>query len=160
GPVAGALTGAASEALGSDAVWRQRLMGASRSTIEGFGAGLVGLLPIAGANGTVAHAAMAMAVTFGLAQVARGLVGHVGGIQPARAVIAAGALVDSAEMVIVAPIVATLLFAQAASPVLAITTVASLIAVLAVAERAHARQAAQLELERTVARTDALTSAP
>src|SRR5262249_42492336 len=39
-------------------------------------------------------------------------------------------------------------------------TVASLIAVLAVAERAHARQAAQLELERTVARTDALTSAP
>src|SRR5262249_28175713 len=37
---------------------------------------------------------------------------------------------------------------------------ASVMALLALAERAHTRQAAQLELERTAARTDALTSAP
>ena len=37
---------------------------------------------------------------------------------------------------------------------------AALVAVLAVAERAHTRQTAQLERERTAARTDSLTSAP
>jgi len=160
GPVAGALTGAASEALGSDAVWRQRLMGASRSSIEGFAAGLVGLLPMAGGTGNIVHAVAAMAVTFALAQVARCFVVHVRGIQPARMVIVHGAVVDGAEMAIVAPIVATLLFAQAASPMLTVSTVAALVTVLAVAERAHTRQSAQLERERTVARTDSLTSAP
>ena len=160
GPVAGALTGAASEALGSDAVWRQRLMGASRSSIEGFAAGLVGLMPIAGATGNIVRAAAAMVVTFALAQVARAFVVHVRGIQPARVAIVTGALVDGAETVIVAPVLATLLFAQSASPILTISTVASLVAVLAVAERAHTRQSAQLERERTVARTDSLTSAP
>jgi diguanylate cyclase (GGDEF)-like protein len=160
GPVAGALTGAASEALGGDAVWRQRVMGASRSAIEGFAAGLIGLLPIAGPTGTIARAAGAMLVTFGLAQIARCFVVHARGIQPARAALLTGAFVDGAEMVIVAPVLAALLFTQAASPILTICAVAALVAVLAVAERAHTRQSAQLERERTAARTDTLTSAP
>ena len=160
GPVAGALTGAASEALGTNVVWRQRLMGASRSSIEGFAAGLVGLLPVAGATGNIVRPGAAMAAAFALAQIARCFVVHVRGIQPAKVALVTGALVDSAEMVIVTPILAALLYTQAASPILTVSTVAALIAVLAVAERAHNRQTAQLERERTVARTDSLTSAP
>ena len=81
-------------------------------------------------------------------------------IQPARTAILKGAVVDGAESAIVTPILAALVCTQAASPLLAVATVGSLITVLAVAERAHARQSTQLERERAVARTDSLTSAP
>ena len=160
GPVAGAITGAASEALGSNSVWRQRLMGASRSSIEGFAAGLVGLLPLAGTTGNVVRAAAAVTAAFLLAQVARVLVVHVRCIRPAGAAIRTGAVVDAGESVIVTPILAALVFTQAMSPFLTFSTVAALVTVLALAERAHTRQAAQLERERTAARTDSLTSAP
>jgi diguanylate cyclase (GGDEF)-like protein len=160
GPIAGALTGAASEALGSGSVWRQRLMGASRSTIEGFAAGLVGLVPMAGATGNVTRSAGAMVVTFVLAQIARAFVVRVRCIKPAGVAIRTGALVDATESVMVVPLLATLMTTQAASPLLTITSVAAVIAVLALAERANVRQSAQLERERTVARTDSLTSAP
>ncbi len=160
GPVAGALTGAASEALGSSAVWRQRLMGASRSAIEGFVAGLVGLIPLAGARGDVLRTVGAIGAAFALAQVARALIVHVRCIRPARAALRTGASVDAVEAVIVTPLLAALVTTQAASPVLMVSAVAALVAVLALGERAHTRQAAQLERERMVARTDSLTSAP
>jgi diguanylate cyclase (GGDEF)-like protein len=160
GPVAGALTGVASEALGTNAVWRQRLMGASRSAIEGFAAGLAGLLPLAGVTGNVSRAATAVGGAFLLAQVARALVVHARAIRPAGAALRTGATVDAAESVIVTPILAALVTIQDASPLLSSSVVGSLIAMLALAERAHTRQAAQLERERTAARTDSLTSAP
>jgi diguanylate cyclase (GGDEF)-like protein len=160
GPIAGALTGAASEALGSNVVWRQRLMGASRSSLEGFVAGLAGMLPLAGATGNIEKAAAAVGGAFLLAQIARVLVVHARNIRPARAAIATGGIVDAAECVIVTPILAALVTTQATSPLLTISSVAALVAVLSFAERAHTRQTAQLELERRVARTDSLTSAP
>lgn len=160
GPVAGALAGAASEALGSNSVWRQRLMGASRSSIEGFAAGLVGLLPLVGTTGNVVRAGGAVTAAFLLAQIARVLVVHFRGIRPAGAAIRTGAAVDAGESVIVTPILAVLVSTQAMSPLLTFSTVAAIITVLALAERAHTRQAAQLERERTAARTDSLTSAP
>jgi diguanylate cyclase (GGDEF)-like protein len=64
------------------------------------------------------------------------------------------------ELVIVLPVLAALVATQESSQVLTVAAVGALIALLAIAERAHTRQAAQLELERAVARTDALTSAP
>jgi diguanylate cyclase (GGDEF)-like protein len=160
GPIAGAFAGAASEALGGNRVWRQRLMGASRSAVEGFAAGLAGLLPVVGVRGAVVQAAVAIVCTFSLAQLARVLVVHVRQIQPAWPSIRAGAIVDAAESVVVVPVLAALTTTQAASPLLATSAVGALFALLVLAERAHARQSAQLELERTVARTDALTSAP
>ena len=160
GPIAGAVTGAASEALGTNVVWRQRLMGASRSSVEGFAAGLVGMLPLAGAGGNVAKAAAAVSGAFLLAQIARVLVVHVRKIRPARAAIVTGAIVDASESVIVTPLLAVLVTTQAASPLLTVSAVGAMVAVLALAERAHTRQTAQLERERAVARTDSLTSAP
>jgi diguanylate cyclase (GGDEF)-like protein len=160
GPVAGAITGIASEALGTNLVWRQRLMGASRSAIEGFAAGVAGLLPVAGASGALGRSGAAVGGAFLLAQVARALVVHVRGIRPARVALRTGAAVDGAESVIVTPVLAALVTTQAASPLLASAVVMSLVAVLALAERAHTKQAAQLERERAVARTDTLTSAP
>ena len=160
GPVAGAFTGAATEALGTNRVWRQRLMGASRGSIEGFAAGLVGLLPLAGTSQNVLRVALALAAAFLLAQLARVLVVHVRCIRPAWAAIRMGSLVDAAEAAIVVPFIAALVYTQLVSPLLTISAVASLVALLALAERAHTRQATQLEVERTVARTDTLTSAP
>jgi diguanylate cyclase (GGDEF)-like protein len=160
GPVAGALTGAASEALGGNLVWRQRLMGASRSALEGFAAGLVGLVPLAGAGGNVVKAAAAVGGAFALAQIARLLVVHVRKIRPVRVALVTGAIVDASESVIVTPLLAVLVTTQATSPALTIAAVGALVAVLALAERAQTRQTAQLERERTVARTDSLTSAP
>lgn len=160
GPIAGAFTGAATEALNSDKVWRHRLMGSSRAAIEGFAAGLVGLLPIAGTTENVLRVAAALAVTFLLAQVARTLVIHVRGIRPRWPAVSAGAVVDAVEVAIVVPFIAALVFTQLISPLLTVSAVASLIALLALAERAHTRQARQLERERTAARTDSLTSAP
>jgi diguanylate cyclase (GGDEF)-like protein len=160
GPIAGALTGAATEALGTNAVWRQRVMGSSRSASEGFVAGLVGLLPLAGTTANVARVGVAVTCTFLLAQLARTLVVHARGIRPAGPPIRMGATVDAAEAVIAVPLIAALVNTQLSSPLLTISAVASLVALLALAERAHTRQARQLELERTVARTDSLTNAP
>jgi diguanylate cyclase (GGDEF)-like protein len=160
GPLAGALTGAATEAMGTSYVWRQRLMGASRSAIEGFAAGLAGLLPLAGANSSFLRVVAASSAAFALAQIARSLVVHVREIRPAGAAIRAGASVDAVEAILSAPILAALVSAQTGSPLVAVTALASIVGVLAVAERAHHRQAEQLERERTVARTDTLTSAP
>jgi diguanylate cyclase (GGDEF)-like protein len=160
GPIAGAFTGAATEALGTNRVWRQRAMGASRSASEGFVAGLVGLLPLAGTTQNVLRVCAAVTTTFLLAQLARTLVVQARGIRPAMPAIRTGAMVDAAEAVIVVPFIAALVYTQLSSPLLTISAIASLVALLALAERAHTRQARQLELERTVARTDSLTSAP
>jgi diguanylate cyclase (GGDEF)-like protein len=160
GPLAGALTGAATESLGADRVWRQRALGASRSALEGFAAGVVGLIPAAAAAGGMGEAACALTLIFLMATITRALVLRVRSIQPFGRALLTGAVIDGAETVIVFPIVAALVATQGSSPALAVGAAASVIALLAVAERAHARQAAQLELERTAARTDALTSAP
>jgi diguanylate cyclase (GGDEF)-like protein len=160
GPVAGARTGAAAESLAADRVWRQRALGASRSALEGFAAGLAGLLPLTGATGGTERTAIALVVVFAMALVTRALVVKVRCIRPFGAALLTGAMVDAAETVIVLPVVAALVATQATSPLLAVAAVSSLIALLAVAERAHTRQAGQLERERTAARTDALTSAP
>jgi diguanylate cyclase (GGDEF)-like protein len=160
GPIAGALTGAASESLGADRVWRQRVLGASRSALEGFAAGTVGLLPLTGATGSIERAAAALGLIFAMAMVTRALVVRIRGIRPFGAALLTGAMIDGAETVIVLPVVAALLATQSSSPLLTIGAASSVIALLALAERAHTRQAAQLELERTAARTDALTAAP
>jgi diguanylate cyclase (GGDEF)-like protein len=160
GPLAGALTGAATESLGSDRVWRQRLMGSSRSALEGFAAGIVGVLTAAGATGSIERASAALCLIFLMAVITRAFVLRVRAIRPFGAALRTGVMIDAAETVIVFPIVAALLATQSSSPALAVGAAASVIALLAVAERAHARQAAQLELERTAARTDTLTSAP
>jgi hypothetical protein len=160
GPIAGALTGAATESLGTNSVWRQRAMYAARSALEGFAAGLVALLPPTGTAHNVLRVAAAMTVTFVLAQLARTLVVRARGIRPALPAIRTGAIVDVAEAAIAVPLIAALVYTQLGSPLLTICAVASLVALLALAERAHTRQALQLELERTAARTDSLTNAP
>ena len=160
GPVAGAFTGVAMEALNDDKVWRHRLMGSSRSAVEGFAAGLVGLLPLAGTTENVLRVGAALTATFLLAQVARTLVIQVRGIRPRWPALIGGMAVDAVEVAIALPFIAALVFTQLISPLLTISAVASLIALLALAERAHTRQARQLERERTAARTDSLTSAP
>jgi diguanylate cyclase (GGDEF)-like protein len=160
GPIAGALAGAASEALAVNRVWQHRLYGAGRSAIEGLAAGVVGLLSLTGARGDALRVALALAVVLVLSQITRLLVVYVRGIQPAGAAIRAGVITDVVEAVIVLPVVAALVATQERSPVMTVAAVASLIALLALAERAHTRQSALLELERAVARTDALTSAP
>jgi len=160
GPIAGALTGAATEALGTNLVWRQRVMGASRSAFEGFVAGLIGLLPLAGTPHDVLRVAAAVTATVLVAQLARTLVVHVRGIRPALPAIRTGATLDAAEAAIAVPLIAVLVHTQSSSPLLTISAVGSLVALLALAEQAHTRQARQLELERTAARTDSLTRAP
>src|SRR5581483_2689645 len=146
GPIAGALTGAASEALAVDRVWRHRLMGSSRSALEGFAAGAAALSLPAVAN-PLLPAAAALAASFALAQVARALVVRVREIRPAGAALRAGALIDGVETVVAVPVVAAFLSAERQSPAIAVAAVAAVVAGLALAERAHARQAEQLERE-------------
>ncbi len=81
-------------------------------------------------------------------------------IRPAAVALRAGAFIDGVETVVAAPVVAALLSAEQQSPAIAVAAVAAVVAGLALAERAHRRQAEQLERERTAARTDALTNAP
>jgi diguanylate cyclase (GGDEF)-like protein len=118
------------------------------------------MIPLAGATGNIEKAAAAVGGAFLLAQIARVLVVHARNIRPARAAIATGGIVDAAECIIATPVLAALVTTQATSPLLTISSVAALVAVLSFAERAHTRQTAQLELERRAARTDSLTSAP
>jgi diguanylate cyclase (GGDEF)-like protein len=160
GPIAGALTGAASESFGADRVWRQRMLGASRSALEGFAAGTVGVLPVTGATGSIGRSAAALALVFVMATITRALVLKVRAIRPYGSALLTGVMIDAGETVIVLPVIAALVATQRSAPVLTIGAAASVIALLALAERAHTRQAAQLELERTAARTDVLTSAP
>lgn len=159
GPLAGALAGAATEGLTTDRVWRHRLFGAARSSTEGFVAGLAGLLPGLGLRSDVTRLSVALAGAVLLAQGARLLVISARGIRPVGHALRVGALTDALEAAVALPLLAVFVDARRGSPLVVELAIATIVLGLALAERAHARQAEQLERERTAARTDALTGA-
>jgi diguanylate cyclase (GGDEF)-like protein len=159
GPLAGALVGAASEGLTTDRVWRHRLFGASRSSTEGFAAGVVGLLAGVG-NGWIAlRSAAALAAVLLLAQLARSLIILVRGIRPVGRALRVGATTDAVEAVLVLPLLVVFLTVQSSSPLITVLGLATLLAGFHFAGRAHTVQSRLLERERVVARTDSVTGA-
>jgi diguanylate cyclase (GGDEF)-like protein len=159
GPLAGALAGAASEGLTTNRVWRHRLFGAARSSTEGFAAGLIGLLPGAGAGRDTVRAGLALAIVVLLAQIARTLIIAVRGIRPARRALRVGATTDVIEALVALPLLVVFAAAQDSSALVAVLGLGTLLLSLAFAERAHTLQGLLLEREREVARTDAVTGA-
>ncbi|MEP6892438.1 MAG: GGDEF domain-containing protein [Gaiellaceae bacterium] len=160
GPLAGALAGAATEGLTTDRVWRHRLFGASRSSTEGFAAGLAGLVPGVGIGGDVARVGIAFAGALALAQVARALEIAARELRPAGHALRVGATTDVIEAALSIPIITVFVAARGTSPLVAVLGLATLLLGLALAERAHVIQGRLLEREREVARTDAVTGAP
>jgi len=161
GPLAGALAGAATEGLTTDRVWRHRLFGAGRSSIEGFVAGLTGLLITGvGIGGEAARVGLAFGAVVALAQMARALVISVRGIQPAAQALRVGATTDAVEAALSIPILTVFVAARDEAPLVTVLGFGTLLLGLAFAERAHLMQGRLLEREREVARTDAVTGAP
>lgn len=160
GPLAGALAGAATEGLTTDRVWRHRLFGAGRSSIEGFAAGLAGLLAGVGIGGAAARVSLALGTAVALAQIARSLVIAARGIQPAGHALRVGATTDVIEAALSIPVLTVFVAERDTSPLVAVLGLATLLLGLALAERAHRVQGRLLEREREVARTDAVTGAP
>ena len=161
GPLAGALVGAASEGLTTDRVWRHRLFGAARTSTEGFAAGLAGgWITGRGVGETLLRTLLALAGAFVLAQMARSLVIVVRGIRPFRRSLLIGGGVDLAEAVFALPLLSVFVAAHDQAPALVVLAFAAIVAGLALAERAHERQAELLEHERGLARTDPVTGAP
>jgi diguanylate cyclase (GGDEF)-like protein len=161
GPLAGALVGAASEGLTTDRVWQHRLFGAARTSTEGFAAGLAGVFITGFAVGdTLLRTLLALTAAFVLAQLARALVIVVRGIRPAGRSLVIGSGVDLAEAMLAFPLLSVFVAAHEGAPALVVLAFAAIICGLALAERAHARQAELLEHERGLARTDPVTGAP
>jgi len=161
GPLAGALVGAASEGLTTDRVWRHRLFGAARTSTEGFTAGLAGVwITGPGVGETLLRTVLALAAALALAQIARSLVIVVRGIRPAGRSLLIGGGVDLAEAALSFPLLSVFVAAHDEAPALVVLAFAAILAGLALAERAHERQAELLEHERGLARTDPVTGAP
>ena len=164
GPLLGVAAGGSTQLVRGGAVWRQRSTEGGIAALEGLAAGIVGLALLADGTRTAAAAAtaavFAMLAAVAVNSVCRFLVilerhpGLLLELWPR------GLRVDLLETVLVIPLLSVLLIADTESTPLVATTMASLLAVLLLAQRSRETTAAALAAEQVNARRDQLTGAP
>ena len=164
GPLLGVAAGVATQLVRGDAVWRRQSTEGGIAALQGLVAGIAGLALLAGSSMTAADAAAAAAVAMLAAAAVNSvcrffviLERHPGSL---RALWPPGLRVDLLETVIVIPMLTVLLIAHEESNALVATTMASLLAVLLIAERSRETTTVALAAERANARRDQLTGAP
>ena len=161
GPLLGVAAGVSTQLVRGDAVWRRQAAEGGIAALQGFAAGIVGLALLAGGTRTAAAAAAAaMLAAVAVNSVCRFLVileRHPGSLLELWP---RGLRVDLLETVLVIPLLSVLLIASTESTPLVATTMASLLAVLLLAQRSRETSAAALAAEQANARRDQLTGAP
>jgi diguanylate cyclase (GGDEF)-like protein len=158
GPLAGLAAGASSQFLRTETVWRRRLVEGGLASLQGFAAGAVAVH--LAAAGTASAVTAAVAASFAVMTVGRGLVIWQRRIPDARATWLRGTAVDVVEAILLVPLLSTLTIAAHTSEAAVVGTIASLLAAVGLAERLRARYGDALARERENARTDDLTGAP
>jgi diguanylate cyclase (GGDEF)-like protein len=164
GPLLGVAAGIATQAVHQKAVWRRRSTEGGVAALQGLAAGITGLALLATGARTASDAAAAATVA---------MLGAVAINSACRLLIilerhpgmlldlwGRGVRVDLLETVLVVPLLSVLLLAATHSDALVATTMASLLAVLLIAQRSRETTAAALVAEQANARRDQLTGAP
>ncbi|MGL6278416.1 MAG: GGDEF domain-containing protein [Gaiella sp.] len=160
GPLIGFATGAATQVASGDTVWRRRAAEGGVGALQGIAAGCVGLLAWSGATGAVVVVLGAYAASIAVNTMCRALVMLERRTRPFAQTWARGIAVDGVEAVVLAPLLATLLFVSDVSPALVVGVVASLVLGLLLVERLRSAAASALATEQENARRDQLTGAP
>jgi diguanylate cyclase (GGDEF)-like protein len=159
GPTAGAAAAVAAQILRPEAVWRRRFAEGGLGAMQGVLAGIVGTLSWAG-GGTAAQVALALGAAFVVNAVCRMLILIERRRAPLLQIWVRGLGVDALEAAVVLPLLAVIVVAYAGTPFLALTSTASLLAALTLAQRVRQLHLAELAAEQANARRDQLTGAP
>ncbi len=164
GPLLGVAAGMSTQLVRPESVWRRQSAEGGIAALQGLAAGIVALALLGGGTRTAAAAATAAAVAM-LAAVAVNSVCRFLVIlerHPGRLLVlwSRGLRVDLLETVLAVPLLSVLLIVDTESTPLVATTMASLLAVLLLAQRSRETSAAALAAEQANARRDQLTGAP
>ena len=160
GPIAGSIAGAAT-AVGDDAgTWRRRAAYGGLNSLQGFAAGLAGMIPLGGSNRSLVCTTVA-AVVFLLTNVAgRALIRRVRRINT-KFILRPETIVDALETIVAIPLLALLLQSYDASgPTLMLLTIVALLVALQVGTKVRAHYLGEIEKQFQEARTDRLTGWP
>lgn len=160
GPLVGVVAGAGTQLVSGDTVWRRRSAEGGVGALQGIAAGCVGLVAWSGAAGAVAVVLGAYLAAIVVNTACRGLTMLERRTRPFAQTWARGIAVDLVEAVVLAPLLATLLYVAQESPALVVGVVASLVLGLLLVERIRTAAASALAREQENARRDQLTGAP
>jgi diguanylate cyclase (GGDEF)-like protein len=159
GPLLGVVAGVSTQLIRPEAVWRRQSAEGGVAALQGLAAGIVGTTLLAGGNRTVAVAA-AMLAAVAVNSVGRFLIMLERRARPLLTLWRRGLLVDLLETALVVPLLTAMLIANDESAPLVVAAMASLLAVLMIAQRSRATTEAALATEQANARRDQLTGAP
>lgn len=159
GPLVGALAGASNEAFSLGTVWRKRSAWTGAGALQGFVAGLIGLLALSGVRGILALATLELLVGFLLNTLFGWLVLLDRGVKVRPAFSESWRPVLLTWLLPGPPLVAFLYLFQSAA-VLALAVAAGTLLLLFLANRVRLQLEQSLAEERLRSRHDALTGAP
>jgi diguanylate cyclase (GGDEF)-like protein len=160
GPLAGLAAGMLAGVADIGGVWRRRLAYGGLCALQGYAAGLVGLVPRPDALTTFVAAAVAVLAVATVSTAGRALVYLDRGVTDVRAELTHGLVVEAAEGLIAVPFLALLVVSFADTPLLVLATVGSLLAGLGLLHVMREHHATELSAAIGSALTDALTGAP
>jgi len=160
GPLTGLFAGALSGAADIHAVWRKRLTYSGLAALQGFAAGVVGLLPHSTPGEATFVTALAVGVVFAISTAGRALVYLDRGVHDVGHQLAEGAAAEIAESLIAVPVLALLVRAYPEAPGLVLASIGSLLAGLGLLQVMRRRHERELSAALGSALTDSLTGAP
>ncbi len=160
GPLTGVLAGMLAGVADIGGVWRRRLTYGGLCALQGYAAGLVGLVPRPDTTAALMAAAIAVVAVAVVSTTGRALVYIDRGVGDLRGELTHGLAVEGAEGLIVVPMLALLLVSFGDAPLLVLGTVGSLLAGLGLLHLMRRSHATALSAALGSALTDALTGAP
>ena len=160
GPLTGLFAGALSGLADIRTVWRRRLTYAGLGALQGFAAGVVGLLPHDTPGETASVTASAVLVVFAIGTAGRALVFVDRGVQDVGAHVWEGVVTEIAEGLIAVPVLALLVRAYPEGPGLVLASIGSLLAGLGLLQAMRRQHERALSAALGSALTDSLTGAP
>lgn len=160
GPFVGLCAGITSQSARVDVVWRRRLAEGGIASLQGLGAGTVGLAGWSAPGEATLLVVGAVAGAIVVNTAGRALIILERGSRPFLQVWGRGIAIDGIEAVVAAPLLAVLVVVSRESPLLVALAISSIVVTLTIAQRIRRNEARTLEAEQANARRDQLTGAP
>ena len=160
GPLLGVAAGVSTQLIRPEAVWRRRSAEGGLASLQGLAVGAFGTAFLAEGDRAFAVAAGAMLIAVAINSTGRFFIMLERRARPLLLLWRRGVLVDLLETALVVPLLTALLITSDESPALVVATMATLLAVLMIAQRSRETTEAALVTEQANARRDQLTGAP